>query len=304
MRKVFFEKLKEDFRKNKNIFILTADLGTKFFNDFKEIDPKRIINVGVAEANMIDIAAGLSMDGKNVYCYSIIPFLIMRALEQIRVDICYNNLNVKLLGAGGGMVYGVEGITHHAIEDIAIMRSLPNMTVLAPGDKIEAEAMAKISVNYPGPLYIRFGRDDDPIIHKKNINFKVGKGFLIKRGKNVCILATGTMLNSTMIAIEILNKQKIFPSFFSIPTIKPIDKSLIKKCINEYKSIFTVEEHNIIGGLGSAVSEIISENRYSGKFKRIGVSDKYSTFVGDVEYLRKKMNINPEKIASIILKSI
>ena len=175
MRQIFFQKLEEYAKKDKNMFLLVGDLGIKFFENFRKIDPGRAINVGVAEANMIGVAAGLSMSGKNVYCYSIIPFLTMRAFEQIRVDICYNNLSVKLLGAGGGLAYGAEGITHHAIEDIAIMRSLPNMTVVCPGDAKEAEMLAKESVNYPGPLYVRFGRDFDPHVHKGEINFKIGK---------------------------------------------------------------------------------------------------------------------------------
>ena len=303
MRKVFFETLKNIISQNKDIFLLTGDLGVKFFYDLKNIDSKRFINVGVAEANMIDIAAGLSMSGKNVYCYSIIPFLIMKTFEQIRIDLCYNNLNVKLLGAGGGLVYGVEGITHHAIEDIAIMRVLPNMTVVAPGDAKEAEALAKVSVYHQGPLYIRFGRDSDPVIHEKEFEFKIGKGIIVKKGKDICLITTGTMLYSAKIASDILEKKGIKTALVSMHTVKPLDAELIKDCAQNYKAIFTLEEHNIIGGLGSAVAEVLAESKYGGIFKRIGIPDKY-TFptTGGPDYLREKLGLSPGKIAQTIIK--
>lgn len=303
MRKVFFETLKNVIFQNKDIFLLTGDLGIKFFYDLRNVDPKRFINVGVAEANMIDIAAGLSMSGKNVYCYSIIPFLVMKTFEQIRIDLCYNNLNVKLLGAGGGLVYGVEGITHHAIEDIAVMRSLPNMTVVAPGDAREAEALAKASVSYPSPLYIRFGRDSDPVIHEKEFEFEIGKGIVVKKGKDICLIATGTMLYLAKIASDILEKQGLNVTLISMHTIKPLDTELIKNCAKNYKAIFTIEEHNIIGGLGSAVAEVISEIKYGKLFQRIGVPDKYSfPTVGGPDYLREKFGLTPEIISQTILK--
>ncbi len=302
MRKVFFENLKEVASKDKNIFLLSADLGATFFSDFKSIDPQRFINVGAAEQNMIGVGAGLSMLGKNVYCYSIIPFLIMRTFEQIRIDLCYNNLSVKLLGSGGGLVYGFEGITHHAIEDIAIMRSLPNMTVVAPGDAKEAECLAKESVNHKGPLYIRFGRDIDPVIHNGKLNFKIGKGIVIKHGKDVCLIAAGTMLYMAKLVSEDLQKNGIDVGLISMHTIKPLDKELIQECAKRYKAIFTLEDHNIIGGLGSAVSEVLAETEYKGAFKRIGIPDRYSSDVGRPDYLLEKFGLDLQSIVSNILK--
>ncbi len=303
MRKVFFESLENIARKEKDVFLLTGDLGVKFFPEFKKIDPRRFINIGVAEQNMIGVAAGLAMAGKNVYCYSIIPFLTMRTFEQIRIDLCYNNLNVKLLGAGGGLVYGAEGMTHHAIEDIAIMRSLPNMTVVAPGDAKEAEALAKASVFHKGPLYIRFGRDSDPVIHKKDFKFKIGKGIVIKRGKNICLMATGTMLATAKMVSDNLQKHNLNATLISMHTIKPIDPGLIKNCAKNYKSIFALEEHNIIGGFGSAIAEVLAELRYNGNFKRIGIPDKYAfPHIGGSDYLRKKFRLDPDSITRFILK--
>ena len=302
MRKVFFQNLEETAKKDKKLFLLVADLGIKFFSNFKNIDPQRSINVGVAESNMIGLAAGLAMSGKNVYCYSIIPFLTMRAFEQIRIDLCYNNLNVKLLGAGGGLVYGAEGVTHHAIEDIAILRSLPNMTVVAPGDVKEAEALAKASVNHQGPLYIRFGRDLDPVIHQKAINFEIGKGIIVNQGKDICLMATGTMLYPAKQVLDNLAKDGLNSTLISLHTIKPLDVELIKDCAKNYKAIFTLEEHNIIGGLGSAVAEVLAENKYNGIFRRIGIPDKYLSVVGSPNYLLKELVLDPDAMTNRILK--
>lgn len=302
MRKVFFEILQKIFQEDKNVFLLTADLGVKFFEDFKKLDPSRMIDVGVAEPNMIGIASGLALSGKNVYCYSIVPFLTMRTLEQIRVDLCYPNLNVKLLGAGGGLVYGVEGMTHHAIEDIAIMRSLPNMTVVCPGDSREAEALARDSAYYQGPLYIRFGRDSDPQVNEEKIEFKIGKGITIKEGKDLCLIVNGTMLYTGKIVLDMLKEKGLNSSLISMHTVKPLDEDLVKSCAKKYKAIFTLEEHNILGGLGGAVAEVLAESRYGGIFKRIGIKDKYSfPDVGGADHLREKAGLSPEKIVETIL---
>lgn len=303
MRKAFFSTFTDIAKNDNSIFLLTADLGVKFLDDFKNIDPSRFINVGIAEANMIDIAAGLAMSGKNVYCYSIIPFLIMRGFEQIRIDLCYNNLNVKLLGAGGGLVYGTEGVTHHAIEDIALMRLLPNMTIVAPGDSLEAQALAEASVDYKEPLYIRFARDIDPIVHKKDsFEFKIGKGIIVNKGKDICIITAGTMLYLAKIVSDTLENKGLSVTLISMHTIKPLDRDLIEDYSESHRAIFTLEEHNIVGGLGSAVSEVLAESKYSGLFKRIGIPDKYCSDIGGVDYLREKLGLFPDNIVNSIIK--
>ncbi len=306
MRKIFFQTLEEYAKKDKSIFILAADLGVKFFQNFKNIDPKRFLNVGVAEANMIDIAAGLAMSGKNVYCYSITPFLIDKTLEQIKIDLCYNKLNVKLLGAGSGFIYGAEGVTHHALEDLAVMRSLPNMTVVAPGDALEAEALAKASIDFQGPLFVRFGRDIDPVVHEKDFHFEIGKGIVVKEGKDICLIAIGTMLYPSKLVCEILEKQGFNPTLISLHTLKPLDEKLIEDCARNYKAVFTIEEHNIIGGLGSAVAEVLAETNYSGVFRRLGIPDKFSADfgIGGPNYLLEKIGLTPEKISEVILNLI
>jgi transketolase len=302
MRKTFFETLGKIAKGDRNIFLLTADLGVKFLDSFRSFDPGRFINIGIAESNMIGVAAGLAMSGKNVYCYSIIPFLIMRTFEQIRIDICYNALNVKLLGSGGGLVYGAEGVTHHAIEDIALMRSLPNMAIVAPGDALEAKAVAEASVNFKRPLYIRFGRDVDPSVHREEgFDFQIGKGIVVNRGNDICLIATGSMLYLAKLVTDSLKDKGLSATLVSMHTIKPLDKRLVEECLRNHRAIFTIEEHNIIGGLGSAVCEVVAESRFKSIFKRIGIQDEYCSDIGKVDYLREKVGLTPENIVNLIL---
>jgi len=304
MRKVFFQKLQEFAKNDKNIFILFGDLGAKFFGEFKKTDAERLVNVGIAEQNMVGLASGLAMSGKNVFCYSIIPFLIMRAFEQIRIDLCRDNLNVKLLGSGGGVCYGTEGVTHYGIEDIGLMRTLPNMSIVAPGDLTETKALVEKAINHQGPLYIRFGRDQEFLIYEKEINFEIGKGIIVEEGEDTCLISFGTMLYNSKIACDLLEKNGISAGLIDMHTIKPLDIDLVKECAKKYKSIFTVEDHNIIGGLGSAISEVLSESGYKGKFKRLGIKDSFCHFSGQPDYLLQKLGLDSENIANDILKEI
>ena len=303
MRATFVKTLEKLADKNKDIFLLTADLG-KFFNDFKERYPDRFINVGVAEENMIGIATGLALFGKNVYCYSITPFLLLRPLEHIRVNICFENLNVKFLGAGGGLVYAKEGFTHQAIEDIAVMRALPNMTVVCPADLLEAEALAKESVNYKGPLYIRFGKDNSPPIHQTIPKIEIGKGIVLNRGKDIAIIATGSMVYNAKLVTGELIKHGIRPTLIDMHTIKPLDKDLIGKCARSNKLIFTIEEHSEINGLGTAVAEVLLKSGYRGLFEKIALPDKYISDVGSWEYLLKKYKLDAKGILNHILNKV
>ncbi len=303
MRKTFVKYLEEAAKANNDIFLLTGDLG-KFFDSFKEKFPDRFLNCGVAEENMIGVAAGLALSGKNVYCYSIIPFLIMRTFEKIRLDLCFQNLNVKLLGAGGGLVYGLEGVSHQAIEDIAIMRALPNMAVVAPGDLLEAKEIAKASIDFKGPLYIRFGRDNIKPVHKKIRDFKIGKGIIVKEGKDIALLATGSLLYQSKLAADILVRKGLKITLVSMPTIKPIDKVLIKELAKNHKFIFTAEDHSQIGGLGSAVSDELMDINFKGFFKKIALPDEFSKYTGKTDYLYKCYGLDSESIAKLIKQHV
>jgi transketolase len=291
-------------RKDKRIFLLTGDLGFSVFEKFKNEFPERFFDVGVAEQNMVGIASGLALSGKIVFVYSIIPFLTMRAFEQIRLDICYQNTDVKMVGVGGGFAYGSAGSTHHAVEDIAIMRALPNMTVVCPSDPVETELTVNNAVKYNGPVYIRLGREKEKLYSGKP-HFKFGKGIVKKKGKDITIISTGDILRNVIEVAKKLSQMNISTRVISMHTIKPIDREIILKAAKETKAIFTVEEHNIIGGLGSAVAEILMESPYKNvSFKRLGIPDTFVKEVGGQEFLRKKYDLSISSIFKTIIKNI
>ncbi len=296
MRTSFFRALEPLFAKDSRLIVMTADLGFKLFDPFQEADADRFYNMGVAEANMIGVAAGLSLCGKKVYCYSICPFLVMRPFEQIRIDVAYHNLDVKLVAVGGGLAYGLEGITHHGLEDIALMRTLPNMAVVVPADPVEAACFATLSYEYPGPMYIRLCHTNEPIIHERAPEIELGKASLLREGRDIVLIATGRMVYTAMKASEILAGMGIDASVVNMHTIKPLDTEIIERCCSIHGAIFTVEEHGLVGGLGSAVAEVIAERGYTGIFERFGV-DRAKRYVGCADYLRQKHGLDPESLA-------
>jgi transketolase len=303
MRHSFFKKIEEAATKDKSIYLLTGDLGFKLFDGFRERYPERFIDVGVAESNMAGISAGLSLSGKNVYCYSIIPFLVMRAYEQIRVDIAYNNLNVKLVGYGAGFSYGLEGFTHFGIEDLSLMRSMPNMNVVVPACIEDAVQLAEISSQFPYPLYIRLEASPGHIYSKKQ-KFKIGKGLVLSKGKDIAIFAIGGMVYQAKQAGERLKEEGFSVTLVNMHTLKPLDNALIKSCAKSHKAIFTVEEHSIAGGLGSAVSEVLSESSYKGLFERIGIPLKLKKVIGHARFLRQRYGLTEDGIFKTIMKKM
>jgi len=302
MRKEFFNIILSSAKDNPNIFLLSADMGFNLFEPFQSALPDRFINCGVAEANMVGVAAGLSLSGKNVYCYAITPFITGRCFEQIKLDVCAQNLPVKLVGSGGGLCYGAQGITHNPTEDIAIMRALPNMTVVCPGDIFEATALAEASVEWKTPMYIRLA--NEPLVYVERPDFEVGKGITVVDGSDFTIVATGNMLYTAKKAVEKLREWSFHPRLISMHTVKPLDHAILGKAVFDTGMIFTVEEHSVIGGLGSAVAEYLSESGRKAKFKRIGLPDKFIYEVGSQQYLRGLYGLTPEKIAETIFKVI
>lgn len=300
MRAIFTKKIEEFAKENSNILMLTADLGW-FFKSFREKFPQQFINCGVAEENMIGVASGLALSGKKVYCYSIIPFLIMKTIESIKVNVCLNDLNVVLMGGGGGLVYGKDGVTHQSIEDISLMRSLPNMTVVAPGDLLEAEALAKESISFQGPLYIRFGKDNAQV-HNAAPDFKIGKGIILKQGRDVAIISCGNMLSEAKKTAGLLAQKGVNATLVSMHTIKPIDVNLLTDLAYSHKLIVTLEDHSIIGGLGSAVSEALPAG-FAGLVK-LALPDEYSRHVGDADYLYKCYGLDSQSVAEYIIRKI
>jgi transketolase len=296
MRSTFITTLIEQARIDERIFVITPDLGFSVLEKYIEEFPDRFLNIGIAEQNAIGVAAGLALSGKIVYIYSIIPFVTMRCFEQVRIDVAYMNLNVRLVGVGAGLSYGPAGTTHHAIEDIAIMRVLPNMTVCCPGDPVEVKEIVRRSFDHHGPMYIRLGKGGEPVIHPEGIRIEIGKAVTVCEGTDVVLLTTSNMLEQGRDWVIFWKDRNKSVKLVSMPTIKPIDKDAIIRIIESGLPIVTLEEHNIIGGLGSAVAEIIAEYGKPVKFKRIAITDIYPHFVGSQPFLRRKLGINNPEI--------
>jgi transketolase len=304
MRQAFFDKLANIASRDRNVYFLTANLGFKFFDHIRKNHSRQFIDIGVAEANMIGIASGLALSGKNVYCYSIIPFLVMRAYEQIRIDIAYHSLNVKLVGMGAGFTYGLEGFTHFGIEDMALMRAMPNMRVVVPDTIDHAVQLAQLSYEYPFPLYIRLGRGGVNN-RKKTGRMEIGRGLVLAEGCDIAIFAVGNMIEPAWQVVDLLDKKGISATLVNMHTIKPLDIELIKQCASVHRAIFTVEEHSIIGGLGSAVSEVLAEHSYGGIFKRVGIPETLdSTVIGNADYLWQFYGLTADKISGCILNTL
>lgn len=303
MRTAFVESLIDLAEQDKRIFLLTGDLGYAVLEKFQQTFPDRFVNMGVAEANMIGAAAGLALSGKIPYVYSIATFPVMRGLEQIRNDICYQNLNVRIVGVGSGLTYSLYGATHQSIDDMAVMRSLPNMTVISPGDPIETDLAVRFSLKHPGPVYLRIAAKGEPNIHSKKPNFKLGQGITITKGNDLTIMAIGNILQNAQLAAAELSKEGISVRLISMPFIKPIDEKIILKAARETKAIFTIEEHSLVGGLGSAVAEVLAESDTPKiLFKRIALPDQYPPEVGSRAYLREIYGLSTGKIVKNILK--
>ena len=304
MRTTFVKTLIELAKENKNIELITGDLGFGVLKPFYEQCPDQFTNAGIAEQNMTTVAAGMALEGKTVFTYSIGNFPTLRCVEQIRNDCAYHNANVKIVCVGGGFVYGSLGMSHHATEDIAVLRALPNVVVMAPADFAEAEACTRALVNYPGTAYLRLGRGGEKQIHEKKIdNFQIGKALKVKEGERIALFSTGGIAEEVMDAYEDLVNEGYNPAFYTFPTIKPIDVDLIKKESKEYDLIVTIEEHNIVGGFGSAVAEVMAEMREKkAVLLRLGINDEYCVTVGDQKYLRKQYGMDGFGIAAAISK--
>jgi transketolase len=305
MRQAFIKSLVEESEKNKNIYLIVADLGYGLVEPFSQKFPDRFINVGIAEQNMIGIAAGLALSGKTVFCYSIANFSTLRCLEQIRNDVCYHNLNVNIVAGSTGVTYGALGSSHHALEDIAVMRALPNMTIIAPADKVITNLATKVIAKGIGPCYLRLGNTSEPIIYKHEPEFRLGKAVELRYGVDVLLISTGSMLSNTLKAAEKLVGMDI-PikcNVLDVHTIKPLDINAIITRANGH-AVVTVEEHSIIGGLGSEVAEILAESSVHIPLKRIGFHDKFITQVGNQEELLEANGLSVDGIVKGVLDVI
>ncbi len=285
MRNAFVRSLTELARRDERIYLLVGDLGYSVVEPFREQFPERFLNVGVAEQNMTGVAAGLALSGKIVFTYSIANFPTLRCLEQIRNDVCYHNANVKIVAVGAGLAYGALGITHHGTEDVAMLRALPGMTVVAPADPMETALATRAVVDWPGPCYLRLGKAGEPGLYAEPPAFWIGKPIELRPGRDVVILTTGPVARSALRAGEKLGQAGIAAGVYSVHTIKPLDEEFLRGLARQTPVIFVVEDHASTGGLGSAVAEVVAEMAGARSVvKRLALPDRFQP-VGSQEFL-------------------
>jgi transketolase len=297
MRTAFLEELYELAKQDSRIVFMTGDLGFSVVEKFMADLPLQFVNAGVAEQNMTGMAAGMALSGKIVFTYSIANFPTLRCLEQIRNDVCYHQASVKIVAIGGGFAYGAMGASHHATEDLGIMRTLPGITVLAPGDPREAREATRAVVRHAGPCYLRLGKAGEPAVHTGEIEFEIGKALRLRDGKDVTLIATGSFLQATMAVAEKLAARGIQARVLSMHTLKPLDEAAVLAAARETRAIVTLEEHSIVGGLGSAVAEVLAEREGSHVwFRRIGLPSAFSPHIGTQEYMQTQHGLDPESL--------
>lgn len=294
MRSAFIDQLMIEARKNPKIFLVVGDLGYSVIEPFAKEFPDNFLNAGIAEQNMTGIAAGLAMEGYTVFTYSIANFPTLRCMEQIRYDVCYHNLDVKVVAVGGGYAYASLGPSHHATEDLGMLRTIPGMTVAAPGDPKEARLVTSLLANTYGPAYIRLGKAGEPIVHQHLSSIEIGKGIEVISGTGKALLTTGAMLKY---AYDFITTQKLPWGLYSYPIIKPICKEGLLDIAQNYQELVTLEEHQKSGGFGSVILEAFNDlyeleklEKFP-KIKRIGINDEFISVAGSQEFIRKKAGI-------------
>ena len=302
MRKACLDAVYELAKTDERIFFIGSDLGVGTLKQFKADMPARYFMEGVSEANLIGMAAGLALEGKIVYANTIATFITRRCFEQVALDLCLHNVRVRLIGNGGGLVYAPLGPTHLAIEDIAIFRALPRMTILAPADANEMRRMMPLTVDHPGPIYIRLAKGGDPIVTNDRLPFEIGKAFPMREGADALIVSTGVLLKRALDAAELLRADGLEAAVLHVPTVKPLDETTILAYASRVPVIVTAEEHTVVGGLGSAVAEILAEANFASakRFKRIGIPDVFPDQYGSQDSLMARYNITTQMISSTI----
>ena len=302
MRKTSLNSVYELAQKDERVLFIGSDLSPGVLAEFKENIPEQFFMEGIAEQHIIGMAAGLAFDGFIPYVNTIATFLTRRCFEQLAVDLCMHDLPVRLIANGGGLVYAPLGPTHQAIEDIAILRTLPNMTVVAPCDADEMKRLMAASLDWPHPLYIRLAKGGDSIISKPELGFQIGKGIQLKNPDEVLFVTTGITVQRALEAAESLAQENINCGVFHIHTIKPFDHSGLFQASESAKLIVTIEEHVMIGGLGSAVLEAFSDNGLDKRVVRLGIPDVFAEQYGSQEILMAGFGLDSDNIAKTVLK--
>lgn len=302
MRQTCLDMVYQLAKEDERVFFIGSDLGIGVLDQFKEEMPDRFFMEGINEANIIGMAAGLALEGKVPYVNTLATFITRRCYEQIVLDLCLHNVNVRLIGNGGGLVYAPLGPTHQAIEDLAILRAVPNMTIVSPADADEMRRFMPLTVDHQGPIYIRVAKGNDPIVTTDDNPFQIGKAIRMREGKDALIVTTGITLKSAFAAADSLSEQGIDAGVLHVHTIKPLDTEAILDYAASVPVIVTVEEHTVMGGLGSAVAEVIAEANFdpTKRFKRIGIPDVFADQYGSQDTLLERYNITSAELVSVI----
>jgi transketolase len=298
MRNAFAQELSRLAGEDRRVVLLSGDIGNRLFDEYKRHFPNRFYNCGVAEANMTSMAAGMAMCGLRPVTYTIASFNTIRCLEQIKIDIAYHNLPVIIVGVGSGLSYAELGATHHSCEDIAFLRSLPNMQIIAPADAQEVRLALRAALKQDRPVYLRLGKKGEPSIHDREPVFDIGKGVVMREGSDVCLFGAGTIMPVVLTAADKLEERGVSTKVVHMHTIKPLDEALLTRVFSEVRVVVTVEEHNLAGGFGSAVAEWFSR----GPAKKAsllckGITDRFFCMAGNQDYAREYFGLTPEGIA-------
>lgn len=297
MRDAFVRALMREAAADPRLTLITGDLGFGVLKPFWETYPDQFVNAGIAEQGMTGLAAGLARTGRTVLTYSIGNFPTLRCIEQIRNDCAYHDANVKIVCVGGGFVYGSLGMSHHATEDMAVLRALPGVTVFTPGDPAEVEAVVPVMLRTPGTCYLRLGRGGEPMLHDAPVtDWTLPRALTLRQGTDVALLSAGGILTQTVSAARLLQEQGVSAEVVSFPCLKPIDREKLMELAGRFRHLVTVEEHSIVGGFGSAVCEVIAETGMPCRVHRIGMEDVYSCIVGTQQYLRGQYRMDDRAI--------
>ncbi|HEV8242083.1 MAG TPA: transketolase C-terminal domain-containing protein [Thermoanaerobaculia bacterium] len=293
MRTAFLDTLYELAKADRNVVFITGDLGFSVVERFQAELPDQFVNAGVAEQNMTSLAAGMALMGKTVFTYSIANFPTLRCLEQVRNDVCYHDANVKVVAVGGGFTYGAMGASHHATEELGVMRMLPGMVVVAPADPIEARAATRAIVAHRGPCYMRLGKAGEPNVHAGPIDFQLGRAIRLRDGADLTLISTGGMLGTAVAVADRLAERGVGARVLSMHTLKPLDEDAVRAAARQTAAIATLEQHSVIGGLGSAVAEVLAESPDARvRFRRIGVPSAFSERVGSQKWLEQQHRLD------------
>lgn len=304
MRNAFAEEITKLAQIDSRVVLLSGDIGNKLFDNFKKVDEQRFYNCGVAEANMMGVAAGMALSGLRPVTYTITPFTTTRCFEQIRVDVCYHKAPVIIIGTGAGLSYAELGPTHHSLEDLAILRTLPGMSVLAPCDATELRLALHAALRQDGPVYIRIGKKGEPAIHAQTPNFRIGEAIIVREGGDVSLLGAGTIMSEVLKAADLLKAHGISAEVVSFHSIKPLDTAYLARAAKKFKLIATIEEHGLIGGLSSAVSEWKCATNEQIRQIGFGTPDEFMHEVGSQEYARSKYGLVSGNIAARVLAGL